>query len=153
MGASHTVRGTLHTVVQEEAVHPACSEALSGQWAQDGASCVSGGSGTHRRPSLLNRASSPREARGRGRLKVLLAWKSALPTVSVHLSLPWWPSGKDSPAVQEAQVPSLGQQGPPEKEMATHSSIFALRIPWTEGPGGLQPMGHRVRHACTHTHT
>ena len=44
--------------------------------------------------------------------------------------------------------------GKPEKEMATHSSILALRIPWTEEPGGLQPMGsHRVRHACTRMHT
>ena len=41
----------------------------------------------------------------------------------------------------------LGQEDPPEKGMATHSSILAGRIPWTEEPGGLQSMGsQRVRH-------
>ena len=43
--------------------------------------------------------------------------------------------------MQETQVPSLGREGPLEKEMATHSSILAWRIPWTEEPGGLQSMG------------
>ena len=48
---------------------------------------------------------------------------------------------------QETQVQSLGQQDPLEKRMATHSSILAWRIPWTEEPGGLQPMGsQRVGH-------
>ena len=42
---------------------------------------------------------------------------------------------------QEAWVPSLGQEGPLEEEMATHSSILAWRVPWTEEPGGLQSMG------------
>ena len=42
---------------------------------------------------------------------------------------------------QEIQVQSLGQEGPLEKEMATHSNILAWRIPWTEEPGGLQSMG------------
>ena len=47
----------------------------------------------------------------------------------------------------EAQVRSLGQEGPLEKVMATHSSIPAWRIPWTEEPGGLQSMwSQRVRH-------
>ena len=44
---------------------------------------------------------------------------------------------------QEAQVPSLVQEDPLEKEMATHSNILASRIPWTEEPGGLQSMGSR----------
>ena len=48
---------------------------------------------------------------------------------------------KDLLAMQEARVPSLGQEDPLEKGMATHSSILAWRIPWTEGPGGLHPMG------------
>ena len=49
--------------------------------------------------------------------------------------------------MQETWVQSLGQKDPLEKEMATHSSILAWRIPWTEEPGGLQSMGsHRVRH-------
>ena len=39
---------------------------------------------------------------------------------------------------QETRVPSLGQEDPPEKEMATHSSILAWEIPRTEEPGGLQ---------------
>ena len=38
---------------------------------------------------------------------------------------------------QETPVQSLGQEDPPEKEMATHSSILAWEIPWTEEPGGL----------------
>ena len=51
------------------------------------------------------------------------------------------------PAVQETQVQSLGWEDPLEKEMATHSSILAWKIPWTEEPGGLQSMGlQRVRH-------
>ena len=51
------------------------------------------------------------------------------------------------PAMQETQVQSLGWEDPLEKEMATHSSIFAWRIPWTEEPGGLQSTGsQRVRH-------
>ena len=43
--------------------------------------------------------------------------------------------------MQETQVPSLGREDPLEEEMATHSSILAWRIPWTEDPGGLQSMG------------
>ena len=42
---------------------------------------------------------------------------------------------KNLPAMQEMQVRSLGWEDPPEKEMATHSSILAWRIPWTEEPG------------------
>ena len=54
---------------------------------------------------------------------------------------------KHLPAMQETQVRSLGQEDTLEKGMATHSSILAQRIPWTEEPGGLQPMGlQRVRH-------
>ena len=47
---------------------------------------------------------------------------------------------KNLPARQEAQVESLGQKDPLEKEMATHSSILAWRIPWIEKPGGLQSL-------------
>jgi len=54
---------------------------------------------------------------------------------------------KKLPAMQEAQVRSLGLEDPLEKEMATHSSILAWRIPWTEEPGRLRSMGlQRVRH-------
>ena len=51
---------------------------------------------------------------------------------------------------QEMWFPSLGQEDPLEKEMATHSSILACEIPWTEEPGRLQSMGsQRVRHDWT----
>ena len=46
-------------------------------------------------------------------------------------------SVKNLPAVQEAQVQVLGWEDPLEKEMVTHSSMLAWRIPWTEEPGGL----------------
>ena len=49
--------------------------------------------------------------------------------------------------MQETQVRSLGQEGPLEQEMATHSSILAWKIPWTEEIGELQSMGsQRVGH-------
>ena len=49
--------------------------------------------------------------------------------------------------MQETQLPSLGWGDPLEKEMATHSSILAYKIPWAEEPGKLQPMGsQRVGH-------
>ena len=55
--------------------------------------------------------------------------------------------GKHLPAMQETWVQSLGQEDPLEKEMATHSSTLACKIPWTEKPGRLQSMGsQRVRH-------
>ena len=44
---------------------------------------------------------------------------------------------KNLPAVQETQAQSLGQEDTLEKEMATHSNLFAWEIPGTEGPGGL----------------
>ena len=52
-----------------------------------------------------------------------------------------------SPAMQETQVLSLCQENPLKKEMATHCSILAWRIPWMEEPGGLQSMrSHRAGH-------
>ena len=48
---------------------------------------------------------------------------------------------KKTLAKQERQVQSLGWKDPPEKEMATHSSIVPCEIPWTEEPGGLQSVG------------
>ena len=54
---------------------------------------------------------------------------------------------KNLPAMWETQVRSLGQEDPLEKRMATHSSIFPWRIPWTVEFSGLQTMGsQRVRH-------
>ena len=48
---------------------------------------------------------------------------------------------KKLPAMWKTQVQSLGQEDPQEKRMATHSSILAWRIPWTEEPGRLQSIG------------
>ena len=48
---------------------------------------------------------------------------------------------KNLPAVHETQVQSLGGEDPAEEEMATHFSILAWEISWTEEPGGLQSMG------------
>ena len=54
---------------------------------------------------------------------------------------------KRLPTMWETQVQSLGQEDLLEKEMATHSSILAWKIPWMEEPGGLQSMGsQRVGH-------
>ena len=66
--------------------------------------------------------------------------------------LPRWLSGKESSfqrkRMLETRVQSLGQEDPLEKEMATHSSILAWRILWTEEPGKLQSIwSQRVRHA------
>ena len=50
---------------------------------------------------------------------------------------------KNLSTMQETQVQSLGGEDPLEKEMATHYSILAWRIPWTEEPGGFQSWGHK----------
>ena len=56
----------------------------------------------------------------------------------VVYGLPWWTQMvKNLPTMWETWVQYLGQEDPLEKEMATHSSILALRIPWTEELGGL----------------
>ena len=62
---------------------------------------------------------------------------------------------KNLPAMQETWVLSLGWKNLLEKGMATHSSILASRIPWTEEPGGLHAMGYqRIRHdGLTNTFT
>ena len=58
------------------------------------------------------------------------------------------------PETQETWVWSLGWKDPLEKEMATHSCIFAWRIPWTEEPGGLQSIGsQKVWHDLATEHT
>ena len=62
------------------------------------------------------------------------------------MGLPGGSAIKNLPAMQEPQemwVQSLGREDPLEKEMETHSSVFAWRIPRTEEPGGLQSMGSR----------
>ena len=63
---------------------------------------------------------------------------------SAALGLPRGSVVKNPPAkqrLQETGILSLGQEDPLEEGMATHSSILAWRIPWTEEPGGLQSMG------------
>ena len=50
---------------------------------------------------------------------------------------------KNPPAMQETQVQSPGQEDPLERGMATHSSVLAWRIPWTEELGGYRPWGHK----------
>ena len=67
--------------------------------------------------------------------------------------LPWWLNSKDLPAVQETRVQSLGREDRLEEGMATHSSILAWRIPWTEEPGGLQFMESQrdITKATEHT--
>ena len=58
---------------------------------------------------------------------------------------------KNLPAMQEVRAQSLGWEDPLEKGMATHSTILAWRIPWTEEPCGLQSVGsQRVRHDQAH---
>ena len=52
---------------------------------------------------------------------------------------------KNPPAKQETQVQCLGGEDPLEKEMTTHSSTLAWKIPWTQEPGGLQSMGSQSR--------
>ena len=75
---------------------------------------------------------------------------SNLEEKSSHI-LPLWASllaqtVENLPAMQDIQVQSLGQEEPLEKGMATHPSILAWRIPWTEKPSRLQSMGsQRVR--------
>ena len=58
---------------------------------------------------------------------------------------------KNLTAMFETQVRSLGWEDPLEKGMATHSSILAWRIPWTEEPGGLQSMGSEKESDTTGT--
>ena len=61
---------------------------------------------------------------------------------------------KNTPAMQETWVQSLGWEDPLEEDMTTHSSILAWEIPWTEETGGLQSMGlQRVGHSLATKHT
>ena len=60
---------------------------------------------------------------------------------------------KNVPAMQDMWVQSLGQEDPPEKGKATHSSILAWRIPRMEEPGGLQPRGSQRGRQARATNT
>ena len=57
------------------------------------------------------------------------------------------------PAKQETRIRPLGWKDPLEKEMATHSSILAWRIPWTEGPGSYSPRGNKESDTTERLHT
>ena len=66
-----------------------------------------------------------------GKMNLIMAGRTSLVAQMV----------KHLPTMRETQVQSLGQKDPLEKEMATHSSTLAWKIPWTEEPGRLQFMG------------
>ena len=90
-------------------------------------------------------------------LKILLPLEKLEKDIYVQnftLAIFFWGFPSDSVVkslpIQEMRIQSLGGEDPLEKEMATHSSIPAWRIPWTEEPGGLHSMGlQRVRHNLT----
>ena len=66
---------------------------------------------------------------------------------ALYMSIPVARTIKHLPAMRETRIQSLGQKDLLEKEMATHSSILAWKIPWMEEPGRLQSMGsQRVGH-------
>ena len=70
-------------------------------------------------------------------------------------TLPFTLKSSNLPAMQETRVQSIGQEDPLEKGMATHSSILAWRIPWTEEPGRLQSWGCKesdTTEQLIHTH-
>ena len=73
------------------------------------------------------------------------------------MALPIAQTVKNLPAMQETQVRPQSQEDPLEKGMAAHSSILTWRIPWTEGPGGLQSMMLQeelnTTEATEHVHT
>ena len=69
--------------------------------------------------------------KGRG---ILTDFRPIMPSLGAQMV-------KNLPAIQETWVQSPGWDDPLEKGMATHSSILAWRIPWTEEPGGLQSVG------------
>ena len=71
----------------------------------------------------------------------------------LSVGLPRWLTGKESTSTQETRVQYLNQECSLEEEMATHSSILAWKIPWTEEPCRLQSMGsQRVRHDLATEH-
>ena len=83
------------------------------------------------------------------------AHRQALATPPLRPRFPGGSVVKDLPTMHETRVRSLGRENPLEKGMATHFSILAWRIPWTEEPGGLQSTGHKesdTTKRLTHTH-
>ena len=85
-----------------------------------------------------------------------IPWRRGRLPTPVFLGFPGGPVVKICLPMLESLAQSLGQEDPLEEEMATHASILAWRIPWTEEPGGLQSRGlQRVGHNWTtkHKHT
>ena len=62
----------------------------------------------------------------------------------MHVGFPVGSAVKNPPTMQEMWVQSLCWEDPLEKKMATRSSVLAWKVPWTEEPGGLQSMGHKI---------
>ena len=96
-------------------------------------------------------------------LSLIFGWPFTILKIAFFLWSVWWSSQvaqrvKNLPAMQETWVWPLGREDPLEEGMATHSSILAWRIPWTEEPCGLQSIGlQRVGQdlsnlACTSMH-
>ena len=83
----------------------------------------------------------PKSIVGRACLPVKPGGELFLAPLPASLGFPGGSDGKGFACNVEDWVQSLGWKDPLEKGMATHSSIFARRIPWTEEPGGLQSMG------------
>ena len=83
-----------------------------------------------------------------GKWVLILVWgANYLSELKQAMSFPGDSMVKNLPAKQKTWVQSLGWEGPLEKEMATHSSVLAWEIPWTEEPGGLQSTAsQRVGH-------
>ena len=100
----------------------------------------------HRICTELKKIINTLKSRSESYLTVSLPKPHLWPTISISASLVTQRL-KRLPAMRDTWVRSLGWEDPLEKEMATHSSILAWRIPWTEEPGGLQSTGlQRVGH-------
>ena len=78
----------------------------------------------------------PSKQNGRSSVIILCLWKHRIQYLKSVKDFPIAQVVKNLPAMLETQVQSLGQEDALEKETATHSSILAWRIPWTEEPGG-----------------
>ena len=93
----------------------------------------------HRQPDLLSRERRP--AYMEERMSAYIWQASIFYSPASKMDFPGGSDSKASATMRETWVQSLGREDPPEKDMATHSSILAWKIPWTEEPGRLQSMG------------
>ena len=113
-------------------------------------SCITFG-GNHSTESFFQKSVFENE-----RKKVFNFLSSRVFCISDYLHIKWVSlvvQMVKNPVIQEIRVWPLGWEDALEEEMATHSSILAWRIPWTEEPGGLQSVGlQRVRHSCLTEH-